>query len=197
MLGSGVPFVFRGLPLRLGVASGSRRLATSSSSIDSFRGTVVVVVVAVAARREAGKGLGEGNKRRRVESVEATPCPSSVSTVTNSLCGDLLSPTSSSNVCFRGEPAREEKRPDRCWLRVTRCDDGGTMIVSLSLRGSGDDMMSALEVSGFAMECQRRLKVSEAVAAAAVVVIGGGIESRRLDICDSYRHGERECAVKH
>jgi hypothetical protein len=59
------------------------------------------------------------------------------------------------------------------------------MDVSLSLSGSGDDMMSTLEVSGFAIECQRRLNDSAAVA---VVVVRGGMESRCLDICDDYRH---------
>ena len=43
-----------------------------------------------------------------------------------------------------------------------------------SFRGSGDDMMSALGVAGFAMECQRTVKRS-----AADVV---GPDLRRFDI---------------
>ncbi len=64
------------------------------------------------------------------------------------------------------------------------------VVVSLSFSGSGDDIMSALEVSGFAMECQRRLNASEAV-----VVIWRGVGCRCLDrlgcldIGRCYQHG--------
>jgi len=134
-LGMGVPFVFRGRPRRRGVAMGS---AAGSSSMDSFSGTIVVV--AAWPRRVLGNGLLDGKSLRRVPLVVS---PSSVSTVTNSLWGDWLSPTSSSNVCFLGEAYLADR-----WLRVTRCEDGGTIMeVSLSLRGSGEDMMSTLGVA--------------------------------------------------
>lgn len=82
--------------------------------------------------------------------------------------------------------ARESNLVD-LWLRVTRLEDGGTMaVVSSSLRGSGDDMMSALGVAWFAMECQRRLNDS--------VATEGGMDSRCLDIGDNHRHGQRNGA---
>jgi hypothetical protein len=114
----------------------------------------VVVVVIPTPGRGFRNGLDDGNNRRL---VVLAGLPSSVSTVTNSRCGDTLSPTSNSKVCFLGELAREANLVER-WLRVTRREDGGMIeVIVSSLRGSGDDMMSTLGVAGFAMECQRTL----------------------------------------
>ena len=85
----------------------------------------------------------------------------------------MLSPTSSSNCCFLGEPARGANLLER-WLRVMRWDDGTAMVRVSSLRGSGEDMMSALGVAGFAMACQRTLKPW--------VAGGTGADFRRVDI---------------
>jgi len=171
-LGMGVPFDLRGRPLRLGVIGASPR--TSASSVVSRRGTVVVVTAGVLRRRVAERGVGDWNSLRRGPMALLLPgattadasAPSSVSTVTSRRWGDLLSPTCSSNICLRGELLRARKRWER-WLRVTRrvaADEGGAKKSPpgrvWSLRGSGDDMMSALGVAGSTTLCQRRLKDS-------------------------------------
>jgi hypothetical protein len=163
-VGIGVPFDLRVRVFRPGVT-----VKSGPSSTESFSGTVVVVV---RAGRALGKGLGEGNSRRR-----GLPWfTSSVSTVTNNFCGDALSPTSSSNVCFLGELPRATNLSER-WLRVTRRAEYGAIELAESLRGSGDDMMSKLGVSGLAMWCQRRVKGSVAVT---------DPDARRLDIGEGH-----------
>lgn len=56
----------------------------------------------------------------------------------------------------------EEKRLDRWLLRTTRRVDGGgmTLCSTVSFRGSGDDIISALGVFISAKECQRTAKES-------------------------------------
>ena len=134
--GSGVGAYFLGRPLFFGVADAIAEIP--SSSLGSRRGIVVVVVRAV---RWVGVflGLGDVNRRRR---TALDCCCCSDSTVTKSFCGDLLSPTSSANVCRLGEtlaPPSDMNCFD-CWLRVMRrmrLDD------TESLRGSGEDIESS------------------------------------------------------
>lgn len=73
----------------------------------------------------------------------------------------LLLPTSSSYACFLGETPSDKNFCAR-WLRVMRrvAEEVMGSGVAGSLRGSGEDMMSALGVAGLATLCQRRLKDS-------------------------------------
>lgn len=142
--GIGVPFDFRGLPLLRGVVGSS----------SSLKGTVVVV--ALCRTRTLACDPGDWNNLRRVATDEGSA--SSVSTVTSSFCGAELSPTSSSNVCLRGDTLlvalRDANRFDTR-LRVTRRVELGKKALSsaVSLRGSGEDMMSALGVYVLVIGC--------------------------------------------
>jgi hypothetical protein len=78
-LGNGVPLDLRGLPLRFGVARGS--CESTSSSMDSLSGTVVVVVRTLGRTDMAG--LGDWNSRL-LAVVVVVSFPFSVSTVTSS-----------------------------------------------------------------------------------------------------------------
>ena len=149
VLGIGVPLVFLGLPLRLGVAMPSATSRMVSSSIDSRSG-IVVVVAAIVFLLFALEGLADW---KSLLFVVLAGTVSSVSTVTRSLCGDRSSPTASSNCCFLGDVPRDANLSVRM-LRVTRrADDGGTgMSGMVSTRGSGEDiMMSKLGAAGLAI----------------------------------------------
>jgi hypothetical protein len=102
--GIGVPFDFRCRPRALGVAS------SPCSSIDCRSGTVVVVDRPLSCRAGVeDEASGNWNSLRLALLPTLSSggggggsCPS-VSTVTRSRCGDLRSPTCSSNICFLGE----------------------------------------------------------------------------------------------